>query len=115
MAINVVDPIFSFPILLILNIFVNAPFFLPWSPFALCTPTFFSSSIRPMPSLHFVRQAPPAGAPPGGAPPGGPPPPNFGQIPLPPGMTLDQFENLQYHLISIALCVAVAFALVCWD
>jgi len=30
-------------------------------------------------------------------------------------MTLAQFENLQGHIVSIAICVAVAFALVGWD
>ncbi|KAJ7766960.1 hypothetical protein DFH07DRAFT_881102 [Mycena maculata] len=58
-----------------------------------------------MPSLNLARQAPPAGA----------PAPNFGQIPLPPGMTLGEFESLQYHAISISICVAVAFGVVCWD
>jgi hypothetical protein len=65
----------------------------------------------------------------------GAPPPNFGQIPLPPGMTLDQFESLQGSLselsmsvlivqyihscglfsVTIALTVAVAFGILMWD
>ncbi|KAF7346968.1 hypothetical protein MVEN_01449600 [Mycena venus] len=63
-----------------------------------------------MPFLNFVRDAADATAPSGPA-----PTPNIAQIVLPPGMTLAQFENLQGHAVSIAICVAVAFALVGWD
>ncbi|KAJ7141988.1 hypothetical protein C8R46DRAFT_1134502, partial [Mycena filopes] len=64
-----------------------------------------------MPSLQFIRDAAPSAA----APPGPAPTPNIAQIVLPPGMTLAQFESLQGHAVSIAICVAVAFALVGWD
>ncbi|KAJ6566266.1 hypothetical protein B0H19DRAFT_708164 [Mycena capillaripes] len=63
-----------------------------------------------MPFLNFARDA---GATAPGSGPG--PTPNIAQIVLPPGMTLAQFENLQGHAVSIAICVAVAFALVVWD
>ncbi|KAF9446749.1 hypothetical protein P691DRAFT_776625 [Macrolepiota fuliginosa MF-IS2] len=44
-----------------------------------------------------------------------PPAPEMAEIPLPPGMTLDQFQVLQSHLISIAITVSVAFGVVVWD
>ncbi|GLB43620.1 hypothetical protein LshimejAT787_1401320 [Lyophyllum shimeji] len=43
------------------------------------------------------------------------PPPNMAQIPLPPGMTLDDFQKLQGQLVTIAITVAVAFGVVLWD
>ncbi|EIN08750.1 hypothetical protein PUNSTDRAFT_52234 [Punctularia strigosozonata HHB-11173 SS5] len=36
-------------------------------------------------------------------------------IPLPPGMTLSQLEELHRQLYSIAITALVAFALICWD
>jgi len=44
-----------------------------------------------------------------------PPSPNMAQIPLPPGFTLEQFLMLQGQLVTIAITVAVAFAIVVWD
>ncbi|KAJ3569700.1 hypothetical protein NP233_g4875 [Leucocoprinus birnbaumii] len=44
-----------------------------------------------------------------------PPAPNMAQIPLPPGMTLDQFQNIQAHLFSVAITTAVSFGVVIWD
>ncbi|KAJ7094324.1 hypothetical protein C8R44DRAFT_645352 [Mycena epipterygia] len=44
-----------------------------------------------------------------------PPTPNIVPIVLPPGMTLAQFQDLQYHAISISICAASAFALIVWD
>ncbi|KAF5359576.1 hypothetical protein D9756_003162 [Leucocoprinus leucothites] len=41
--------------------------------------------------------------------------PNMAQIPLPPGMTLNQFQDLQAHLFSIAITTSVAFGVVIWD
>ncbi|EIN08724.1 hypothetical protein PUNSTDRAFT_143460 [Punctularia strigosozonata HHB-11173 SS5] len=41
--------------------------------------------------------------------------PNVAQIILPPGLTLAQYENMQYYAVAIAICVACAFALVGWD
>ncbi|KAF7371250.1 hypothetical protein MSAN_00760800 [Mycena sanguinolenta] len=63
-----------------------------------------------MPSLNVLRDATAPAAASGPA-----PSPKIAQIVLPPGMTLAQFENLQGHAVSIAICVAVAFALVGWD
>ncbi|KZW02260.1 hypothetical protein EXIGLDRAFT_744705 [Exidia glandulosa HHB12029] len=62
-----------------------------------------------MPSLNFARaDAPPAADPSAGA-------PNIAQIVLPPGFTLDMFFDLQSKAIHIGICVAVAFAIICWD
>ncbi|EKM78146.1 hypothetical protein AGABI1DRAFT_114961 [Agaricus bisporus var. burnettii JB137-S8] len=36
-------------------------------------------------------------------------------IPLPPGLTLDQFQDLQSHLIRIAITASVAFGVIIWD
>ncbi|KAF9469576.1 hypothetical protein BDZ94DRAFT_1303277 [Collybia nuda] len=43
------------------------------------------------------------------------PTPNMASIPLPPGFTLPQFLELQGQLVTIAITVAVAFAIVVWD
>lgn len=43
------------------------------------------------------------------------PTPNIAEIPLPPGMTLPQFLELQGDIVTIAITVAVAFALLAWD
>lgn len=66
-----------------------------------------------MPFPHFIRDAATASPPVG--PPGPGPTPNIAQIVLPPGLTLEQFESLQGKAVTIAICVAVAFALVGWD
>ncbi|KAF5359582.1 hypothetical protein D9756_003164 [Leucocoprinus leucothites] len=47
--------------------------------------------------------------------PSGAPPPNMAQIPLPPGMSLDEFQDLQSHLIRIAITTAVVFGVIVWD
>ncbi|KAJ7758203.1 hypothetical protein DFH07DRAFT_958549 [Mycena maculata] len=41
--------------------------------------------------------------------------PNIAQIILPPGLSLAQYENLQYYAVAISICVASAFTLVGWD
>ncbi|KAF9446746.1 hypothetical protein P691DRAFT_776622 [Macrolepiota fuliginosa MF-IS2] len=41
--------------------------------------------------------------------------PNTAEIPLPPGMTLEQFQDLQAHLIRIAITASVAFGVITWD
>ncbi|KAI8970544.1 hypothetical protein BD414DRAFT_427597 [Trametes punicea] len=43
------------------------------------------------------------------------PPPNVATIPLPPGLTLDQYLTLQGQTVTIAITVAVAFGIVVWD
>ncbi|EIN08715.1 hypothetical protein PUNSTDRAFT_143453 [Punctularia strigosozonata HHB-11173 SS5] len=43
------------------------------------------------------------------------PAPSTAEIPLPPGMTLGQYETLQGQLVTVAITVAVAFALIGWD
>ncbi|EJD39077.1 hypothetical protein AURDEDRAFT_116274 [Auricularia subglabra TFB-10046 SS5] len=64
-----------------------------------------------MPSLMFTR----ADAPPPGADPSVPMAPNVAEIMLPPGFTLEMFFDLQQKAINIGICVAVAFAIICWD
>ncbi|KAH8079793.1 hypothetical protein BXZ70DRAFT_901614 [Cristinia sonorae] len=46
---------------------------------------------------------------------GSPPAPQFAQIPLPPGLTLDQYLTLQGEIVTIAITVAVAFGIILWD
>ncbi|KAH8079785.1 hypothetical protein BXZ70DRAFT_901587 [Cristinia sonorae] len=43
------------------------------------------------------------------------PPPGFAQIPLPPGMTLEQFQTLQGQIVTISITVAVATGILLWD
>ncbi|KAH8079795.1 hypothetical protein BXZ70DRAFT_960558 [Cristinia sonorae] len=59
-----------------------------------------------------MSQPPPPSGPP---PPGAPPAPQFAQIPLPPGLTLDQYLTLQGQIVTIAITVAVAFGIILWD
>lgn len=62
-----------------------------------------------MPTLFQARDSP---VPPPPSPDG---PPNIAQIVLPPGLTLEQYLTLQGQAVTIAICVAVAFAIICWD
>ncbi|CDO74765.1 hypothetical protein BN946_scf185001.g13 [Trametes cinnabarina] len=43
------------------------------------------------------------------------PPPNVATIPLPPGMTLDQYLSLEGQAVTIAITTAVAFGVIVWD
>ncbi|THH29966.1 hypothetical protein EUX98_g4228 [Antrodiella citrinella] len=45
----------------------------------------------------------------------GAPQPSFASIPLPPGLTLDQYLTLQGQVVTIAIVVAVGFGIIVWD